>query len=412
VRSPKSVRPDGRGGRDVRRLPAVIAALAGIATVMGLGGGGASADVPTGASTGAISGVLTDQNGRPIYGIEVQAVPTEVTCPTGFFCGFQAPSSPNGQYTIAGLLPGSYQVSALDGNRSIPEGVVTVTVGVTGALNVRLPPPAVPAGTAARSAARDLAYLNAERARLGLPAGILLNTRWATECAAHDAYERDNGVLQHPESPGQRGASPGGAWAGLNSILAEFVWTRSANPWENAPIHLIQLFSPSLSVIGIDDSDGHQCATTWPGLLRTPVLKDTVFTYPGNHSRGVPPSENAAESPFVPGQFVGIPDGTTAGRELFVYLNQVGETGQAQVKVLAARLSSRLGSVRIRWVDNSTPTLGPYLSGGILIPVKPLSRDTVYTAAVVIKDGLGKLTHSWSFTTAGPARGHSSPSHG
>jgi len=391
---------------------AVITAVVVMATAMvALGGAGASADVPTGASTGAISGVLTDQNGRPIDGIDVQAVPTEVTCPTGFFCGFQAPSSPNGQYTIAGLLPGSYQVSALDGNRSLPEGVVTVTAGATGTLNVRLPPPAVPAGTGARWAARDLAYLNAERARQGLPAGILLNTRWATECAAHDAYERDNGVLQHPESPGQRGFSLGGAWAGLNSILAEFVWTKSANPWENAPIHLIQLFSPSLSVIGIDDSSGLQCATTWPGLLRTPVLRDTVFTYPGNQSRGIPPSENAAESPFVPGQFVGIPDGTTAGRELFVYLNQAGETGQAPVKILTARLSSRLGSVRIRWVDNSTPTLGPYLSGGILIPVRPLSGDTRYTAAVVIKDGLGKLSHSWSFTTAGPARGHLPPGH-
>jgi len=392
----------------VRRLPVVLAA----AVMVALGGAVASADVPTGSSTGAISGVLTDQNGRPLDGIEVQAVSTELTCPTGFVCGLQAPSSPTGQYTIAGLVPGNYQVNALDGNRSITERVVPVTAGVTSAVNVRLPPPAVPAGTVARSAARDLSYLNAERASMGLPAGILLNTRWAIECAAHDAYERDNGVLQHPETPGQRGASPGGAWAGLNSVLAEYVWTKRANPWENAPIHLIQLLSPSLSVIGIDDSGGHQCATTWPGLLRTPVLKDTVFTYPGDDSRGVPPSENAAESPFVPGQFVGIPDGTTAGRELFVYLNQAGEAGQAPVKILTARLSTRRGSVRIRWVDNSTPTLGPYLSGGILIPRLPLSPDTRYTAQVVIKDGLGKLSHGWSFTTAGAARRGSSPTRG
>jgi hypothetical protein len=348
----------------------------------------------------SMSGLVTDQNGQPLYGMQVEAIPTSVTCPAGDLCGLQATTGPTGRYSIDNLLTGTYQVKVLDGTNAILEATVNVTGGSANTVNVRLPPAPVPNGTNARNAERDLSYLNAERAGLGLPAGIVLNPRWTAECAAHDAYERDHDVLQHPENPKLRGASAGGAWAGLHSILAEDRWTRRANPWWDAPIHLIQLFSPSLSVIGIDDSRGWQCATTWPGLLRAPVSTDTILTYPAGGAHGVPPSEDAQESPFVPGQFVGIPDGTTAGRELFVYLNQANATGQAPVKILHATLTEGHHPVGVRWVDNTTRTLGPYLSGGILIPVKPLHGAKKYTATVVVQDGSGSLRHTWSFTTA------------
>ncbi len=107
-----------------------------------------------------------------------------------------------------------------------------MTAGGTATINVRLGPAPVPEVARARNAERDLSWLNAERARLGLPAGIVLNQRWSLECAAHDAYQRDNNVIQHQENPQANGASVGGAWAGLNSILAEYAWTRNANPWE------------------------------------------------------------------------------------------------------------------------------------------------------------------------------------
>ena len=131
---------------------------------------------------------------------------------------------------------------------------------------------------------------------------------------------------------------------------------------------------------------------TWP--------TDTTFTYPGNGVRGVPPSEAAQELPFVPGQFVGIPEGRTTGRELFVYLNRAGQPGQAQVKILSASLRGPRGAVAIRTVDNTTPTIGPYLTGGILIPVKPLAPRTTYTARVAIADGSATIRHTWRFTTA------------
>ncbi|MGH2873686.1 MAG: carboxypeptidase regulatory-like domain-containing protein, partial [Solirubrobacteraceae bacterium] len=351
---------------------------------------------------GSVTGVIADQTGAPLYGFQVEAIPAGVTCPTGEICGQTGTSGADGAYTIADLSAGAYQIDALDGSTAIVEASVTVDPGAVVTVDARLPATSVPAGTIAHDAGRDLRYFNAERRSFGLPAGIVLSQRWSVECAAHDTYERDNGVLEHPENPALRGASAGGAWAGLHSVLAEgALWTRAQNPWFNAPIHLIQLLSPSLAVIGIDDSDGFQCATTWPGMLGTPARgHDEIFTYPGAGKRNVPPAEDALESPFVPGQFVGIREGTTAGRELFVYLNQAGIAGQASVHILHARLTAHSHAVRLRWVDNTTRTLGPYLSGGILIPVRPLHGRTRYTASVTVMDGSGTLSHTWSFVTA------------
>jgi hypothetical protein len=183
-------------------------------------------------------------------------------------------------------------------------------------------------------------------------------------------------------------------------VLAQARWSESADPWQSAPIHLMQLFTPSLSVIGLDDSGGRQCATTYPGMLRPPLDADAVTTYPGDGARGVAPREVAREAPFVPGQFVGIPSGRATGRQLFVYLNASGQTGQAQVEVLRATLAQGRHAVAVRWVDNTTPTIGRYLTGAILIPVEPLRGHTTYTASVLVADRSGSLTHTWSFTTA------------
>lgn len=358
------------------------------------------AAVPLQPVSGTVVGVVSQPGGSPMYGTEVGLVPAGTSCPAGYICGPEGASGPNGRYTIGEVAPGSYEVQAQDAGQSLSEGTVNVAAGGTETVNIALPQAPVPAGTTAENAARDLRYLNAERAAAGLPAGIALNARWSTECAAHDNYDRYNHILEHAENPSLRGASTGGAWAGLNSILAEYVWPRSYSPWWTAPIHLIQLFTPSLSVVGIDDSHGYQCTTTWPGMLRAPVKQTTIYTYPGNGTRGVPPSENAEESPFVPGSFVGIPLGRTAGREMFVYLNVAGETGQAQVKILKATLMRGHRKVSVRWVDNSTHEIGPYLSGGIIIPVKPLRGNTTYHATVAVQDGSGSLSHRWSFKTA------------
>ncbi len=359
----------------------------------------ATADATLDQPVATIAGTVTDQRHRPLAGMPVGLSPVpSVTCPPGAICGPSTSSGADGTYTLS-VVAGNYELDALDAGQVVDVQPIDAVAGVRVSADVHLAAPSVPAGTTPVHAGRDLRWLNAERRRAGLPAGLVLNPRWSLECAAHDGYERVNGVLTHSENPQASGASPGGAWAGLVSVLAQSRWTRAADPWQSAPIHLMQLFTPSLSMIGVDDGGGLQCATTYPGLLRAPAGSDTVTTYPADGARGIPPREVAREAPFVPGQFVGIPAGRAAGRELFVYLNQSGQTGQAQVKVTRATLSLGGRPVALRWVDNSTRTVGRYLTGAILIPVRPLRPDATYRASVVVQDRSGTLTHSWSFTT-------------
>ncbi|MDQ6775359.1 MAG: hypothetical protein M3071_03855, partial [Actinomycetota bacterium] len=248
----------------------------------------------------------------------------------------------------------------------------------------------------------DLALLNQERAAWGLPTGITENPTWSADCAAHDSYERQNGGgLTHQEQPGSPGYTTGGAFAGANSILDEGApWAALVNPFENAPIHLIQLFTPSLAQVGIDDSSGDVCVTTWPGMTGPPPAQVTITTYPGDGTSGFPTAENAQEGPFVPGDFVGIPQGTTAGREIFVYLDEPGQIGPAHVTIQQASLIAPSGPLQIATVDNSTGTIGPYLTGGIIIPVQPLPEGVQINASVTLAGPNGAVAHSWSFTTA------------
>jgi hypothetical protein len=362
-------------------------------------GGLATADAQLGVPVATITGTVTGAHGGRLPGMPVTlSSPAGSDCSTVPACGTATTSGQTGRYTVY-VPAGTYTLDSSDAGQPTAARTVVAQAGAVIRAPIGLPAPPVPAGTIAHQSAEDLLRLNAERAADGLPAGLTLAPRWAAECAAHDGYERDNDVLTTAENPDSPGASVGGAWAGLNSDLAEGRWTQRANPWENAPIHLLALFAPSLSVVGIDDSDGYQCATTYPGLVRAPTGTDRIFTYPADGAEHVAPSEMARESPFVPGQFVGIPSGRTAGRELFVYLNLAHQTGQAPVHVRSAELTTRGRPVALRWVDSQTPTVGRYLPGAILIPVKPLRPRTRYSASVKVQDRSAALSRHWSFET-------------
>ena len=288
----------------------------------------------------------------------------------------------------------------------------TITANTTTAVTLTLPagtPLALPAGIAASNSERDLGYLNAERARWDLPAVITLNSAWSQACSAHDTYLADNKRLEHPEDTSLPGASPAGAWAGLHSILAGGSdWTAQGNPWEDAPIHLNQLYTPDLDVVGIDESRD-TCTTTWPGIGTSLQPGGTIITYPGDGTTGFPPAELAAESPFVPGKFVGLPEGTIAGRELFVYeehgaCSLLACLGPIAPDIESATLTGPNGPVEVRTVSGNTNELGGYLTGAIVIPVKPLEANATYTAEVALAP-YGELPaerHGWSFHT-GPA---------
>jgi hypothetical protein len=399
------------GWYDLEQLPAGAYSLTAVAPASSPGSataprratvratGVASVNLRLPAPVATVTGVVRVAQQGPVPGIPVSLSATGGSaCSTAPACGAEVASGVKGRYTLH-LPAGTYSLQASDAGSPTPAATIVARAGATVHAGIALPAAAVPAGTTPHGAARDLRRLDAERAAAHLPAGLTLSHRWSAECAAHDAYERLNGVLSPTETAGSPGASAGGAWAGLNSDLAEGRWTGGSNPWEDAPIHLLALLAPSVKVVGIDDDGGFQCVTAFPGMVRPAIASDRIFTYPAAGATGVDPSETARESPFVPGQFVGIPNAHPTGRELFVYLDLAHQIGQAPVHVLAARLQTGGRPVALRRVDTTTPTVGRYLAGAILIPVKPLRAHARYTATVRVQDRSGTLTRRWSFQT-------------
>lgn len=318
--------------------------------------------------------------------------------------GFRFPALPAGTYNLS-ASGGQFEDDG-SGNAS-----ASVSDGHLSSVEIQLPANPVPAGTAASNEQQELAWLNAQRSQWGLPAGLISVPVWSQACAAHDAYGAINHVLEHPEDPGKPGHSVGGQWAGEHAILAaDSSWGPGNNPWNDAPIHLNQLMTPSLSAVGIDDSRNHQCVTTWPGMLRSEEA-GKVYTYPGNGSSGIPPVELAAESPTTPNEVLGVPD--LAGRQLFVYETgtETFSQGFEGIQVRSASLTSPSGSVPIKVADGGS-SIGGYLTGAIIVPVQPLAPFTTYQATVTLAPVsdfresriLPQITHSWSFTT-----GHNNP---
>jgi hypothetical protein len=241
---------------------------------------------------GTLSGTLTDSEGKPAGSARVT-----LTSSVGF--GVPPMSiEPDGSFRAV-LIAGTYNLSFsredTEADSAGPETLnltVTVSAGETSTVAytlLALPPLAVPPGTTAANTARDLGYLNRERQRWGLPGSLTANLVWSQACAAHDAYVAANpnalaeGISPHTELPERAGYSPGGTWAGEHSVLAagSSGWGPEANPWEDAPIHLNQLLSPDIFQLGIDESGGRACATTWPGVGLPALPVGTVLTYPG-----------------------------------------------------------------------------------------------------------------------------------
>lgn len=246
-------------------------------------------------------------------------------------------------------------------------------------------PTASASGVSARQAIR---WLNAQRADNGIPARIADDAEWNEGCRLHMEWWAKNPDASDPhvETPGSPGYTKLGAFAGEHSVLAEGVdWTRSraypwkaANPWESAPIHLMQLLAPELSVTGFSPV----CMLTLAGYKRKPPAEPKLLAYPGAGTSFAPRSERAEEWPFTPGSFVGLKQGAVTGPYIYVL-----GWGTGTGRISSATLRGPKGDVPIRTVDDFTTgrqgELGPYLApGGMLIPVKPLARGTRYTAAV------------------------------
>lgn len=229
-------------------------------------------------------------------------------------------------------------------------------------------PAAAPASPEGEQA---IVALNQQRAAHGLPAAVTEIPDWSAACAQHVGYLAANGgTLTHDEDPAKPGYSESGAWAGRNAVLSTAgTWgPGEPNPWENAPIHLMQTLSPLLTQAGFAPG----CLTTWPGY-RARSAQGVLYSYPANGTAGWPFEQAASESPFTPGDHVGLPQGTTTGPHL--YLMADARRGRLE----AATLTGPQGPVDIRTVDNTTPQVGGYLPpGGIVIPVAPLIPGATY----------------------------------
>lgn len=259
----------------------------------------------------------------------------------------------------------------------------------------------LPAGAAAISGPEIVQRLSWQREANGIPGGLVERPDWSADCAKHNYYSAQTGELRHSEDPSSPYYSPEGNWAAENSVLAGGAGWSQGNPWEEAPIHLIQMLAPQLSEMGAAENDNHNCATTWPGYHRPEPAVLTAYSYPGNGVSGVVPSERAAEAPTVPGAQVGLPEGTVTGRYLLVYLAGVESSDVPDVTV-AATLADDGGAVDLRVVDSTNEEIGGYMPqpSAFLIPAQPLKPQTAYEADVKWSTDGGLLFEQrFSFTT-------------
>ncbi|HEU4976814.1 MAG TPA: hypothetical protein VFT50_17105 [Baekduia sp.] len=266
-----------------------------------------------------------------------------------------------------------------------------------------------PASAPAVPASVGIAALNAQREANGIPGGIVEDPAWSVGCDHHISYLQANGGnLTHDELRGRPGYTADGDSAGNSSVLSlGDSWT-TGNPWETAPIHLHQLLGPRLSVTGVADRDRYVCMVTWPGYQRPAPADWITYTYPGPGVVGYAFEETAFESPFTPGEKVGIPQGTKTGAYLYVMFD--GPFDHATARTTAASLTGPDGPVAIAVVDNDTPDVGGYLPPGMeLIPRRPLRPRTTYTASIAASLHASTefavldqpVEHTWSFTTSG-----------
>lgn len=259
----------------------------------------------------------------------------------------------------------------------------------------------LPAGAGAISGPEIVQRLSQQREANGIPGGLVERPDWSADCAKHNYYGAQTGELRHSEDPSSPYYSAEGNWAAENSVLASGSSWSQGNPWEEAPIHLIQLLAPQLSEMGAAENDNHNCATTWPGYHRPEPTGLTAYSYPGNGVSGVVPTERASESPSVPGDQVGLPQGTATGRYLLAYLAGIDPSDAPDVTV-SATLSDSYGAVDLRTVDSTNEEIGGYMPqpSAFLIPAQPLKPQTAYQADVRWSmEGAVLLDQHFSFTT-------------
>lgn len=273
----------------------------------------------------------------------------------------------------------------------------------------------------ASTSAEAVAALNAQRAAHGIPAGIVEDPEYSEGCRLHMAYEAINGrspTNPHSEDPALPGYTELGHRAAASSVLGgpSDSWA-GGNPWEDAPIHLMDTLAPALAETGWAPG----CMWTVPTEPRLGPPDVEVVTYPGPGAT-IYPSHVAREAPFVPGDFVGLPEGTRTGPHLMLMpFGEVPPPPEGVVpgptRIERPALAGPMGPVDVRAVDQATTgapgNLGTYLEGAMMIPAAPLLPGTAYTASArLLVQGHHPVDVAWTFRTAGPDSGLGDPVRG
>lgn len=314
------------------------------------------------------------------------------------------------------------------GMRRRPRSISAVVLASAGTLLAAAV--ATPGASAALTGPQQIEALNAQRAKHGIPAGIVEVPTWSAACKKHMDYLAATRKFQHHEDAADPQYSGEGNWGGTHSVLVsagDAFGAGGGNAFEHAPIHLMQMLSPFITRSGADrgclvtlgDADPLEKTPSTERVFAAPQ----TFSYPGNAVTDVPVSEDTFEWPFVPAASVGlnVPGDVTRSREtgphLYVFYggpsaNPGPQSWWSRGVITAASLTGPAGAVEVKTVDNATAappsiggSLGGYLApGGIVIPVKPLTAGTTYAASVTYDpNGADPVTHNWSFTTAGTA---------
>lgn len=284
-----------------------------------------------------------------------------------------------------------------------------------------------PAASAALSGPEQIAFLNQQRAQHGIPADVAEVATWSAACAKHMAYLKATGKFQHHEDNTDPEYSDEGHWGGMHSVLVsggDAFLAGGVNSFEYAPIHLMQMLAPYITRSGassgclVTQGDGDPLGGG--ASSERAFASPQAYTYPGNGTTGWRTAEGSYEFPFVPAAVVGLNDAgdvtrsSTTGPHLYFFYAGPVAAWNARGTITSASLTSAAGTpVEVRTVDNASTKppgvggsdLGNLLApGGIVIPVKPLSPGTTYTASVTFAPRVGApIARSWSFTTAGTA---------
>lgn len=234
---------------------------------------------------------------------------------------------------------------------------------------------------ASSTAGAILSAINYERQMAGLDP-LKEDADLSRSCQLHARYMAGNDILSHVEQSGNAFFTEEGAWAGSRSVLARNSAGFTGNPWRDAPFHEFQAFHPWLRTTGVGVAGNYACMVTLGTRDAANPADIKLQTIPGA-GQFSPPAQIARESPFVPGDEVGLPMGTKTGPHIYVYALGPDRVEKVTVQAATITASDDGSQVPLRWVDGSSPRSGRYLDGGaILIPERPLKENTTYTVRV------------------------------